>query len=83
MRILTAQVCTPKKTGGQKQRRPLTLMNRKVCTPKKTGRSKTALRSKALKINAAVKDRFAKQSSEWFKWWQGLGQSPYVLGDLI
>ena len=30
------------KRGGQKQRRPLTLMNRKVCTPKKTGRSKTA-----------------------------------------
>jgi len=44
-------------------------------------RSKTALRSKVLKINAAVKDRFAKQSSEWFKGWQDLGQSPKVLGD--
>jgi len=43
--------------------------------------SKTTLRSKVLKINAAVKDRFAKQSSEWFKGWQDLGQSPKVLGD--
>ena len=54
------------KRGGQKQRRPLTLMNRKVCTAKK---------------DAAVADRFAKQSSEWFKGWQDLGQSPKVLGD--
>ena len=31
--------------------------------------------------NGAVADHFAKQSSEWFKGWQDLGQSPKVLGD--